>query len=659
MVIAPKRPRPNERAQDRPEGAPGGLDAAWERAQQSEAAKSSSEGDELPSITTRKGDALGARSPQPTTVEAARRAAARELAHKLANDDSPYALCPDQPEKLLKATIGAAEARMAAIPHNTRSSDAWGFGWAMRFGCHFNTPWMRPRHVGPAEVAREVHFYVMFLMFMAIEMKPAARTKAKGFTQAKPDSPMNAIYAYRRVLRDCARYLADLHAVLQQLKAERKKYLRTWGDAALVKDQQQPLSKQQQQALLAVLELLKIAGWAKERHDGMRMYMINATNMGIRNDEQCSTPDGTFMKRANFVPVDGAGREIAVSAPALKQWAVNGAMLRVRSVASKCDADNSHWGSRDMWFRYDDSNGLNLPATWAWYETKYPCPPDQRAAWPAVSPQGNQQPYSTAMAAADHKCVCIAALGEEGKAVTPHVHRVTLATGIMALPDTDEPTAQALVRWKTVESLRVYYKMLPSRYADVVDRATRIDAAKESNILLPETEPSLALERLDHAIDELQQGSTTAARKGRKDAAASSETRRESSITQFTVDQDTRGQPIFLDADTADDPHDVLGQTVALPNESWTGWERCATKCKGKPKARACEKCKQAAALTTCNIVAYSSEEALYVIDAQGQHYAFQYQQIAPHFTARVQKRAREAASSKAKPPAQNGRQRT
>ena len=51
--------------------------------------------------------------------------------------------------------------------------------------------------------------------------------------------------------------------------------------------------------------------------------------------------------------------------------------------------------------------------------------------------------------------MCIHALGEEdGKKITPHVHCVTLATGIMAQPDGDEATAQALVRHTTVDALR-------------------------------------------------------------------------------------------------------------------------------------------------------------------------------------------------------------
>eukprot|EP00966_Prymnesium_polylepis_P235821 5453825-Prymnesium_polylepis.3 len=86
-----------------------------------------------------------------------------------------------------------------------------------------------------------------------------------------------------------------------------------------------------------------------------------------------------------------------------------------------------------------------------------------------ASPSGDRTPYTLGQAASDHKKLCcIHALGEtEGKPITPHAHRVTLATGIMSQPDGDEATAQALVRHKTVDALRTYYKMLPSKYADM------------------------------------------------------------------------------------------------------------------------------------------------------------------------------------------------
>ena len=79
-------------------------------------------------------DNTDAHSPQANTAACARRRAAQELADQLTNDTSRYALCPRNKDRLQDMVISAATARAAAIPHGTKSSDAWGFGWAVAAG---------------------------------------------------------------------------------------------------------------------------------------------------------------------------------------------------------------------------------------------------------------------------------------------------------------------------------------------------------------------------------------------------------------------------------------------------------------------------------------------------------------------------------------------
>ena len=119
-----------------------------------------------------------------------------------------------------------------------------------------------------------------------------------------------------------------------------------------------------------------------------------------------------------------------------------------------------------------------------------------------------------------------------------------------------------------------------------------------------------------------------------------------SSVVKYVIDRDIHGNDICMDADNAADPHDVIGQSVTLPNELWTGWERCSAKCKKGAKRGLCQKCKRATARTTCSILAFSESEGLYVIEAQEQHYAFRYDQISPHFTVKVQKRTSQKAQN-------------
>eukprot|EP00966_Prymnesium_polylepis_P076450 1772110-Prymnesium_polylepis.1 len=87
----------------------------------------------------------------------------------------------------------------------------------------------------------------------------------------------------------------------------------------------------------------------------------------------------------------------------------------------------------------------------------------------------------------------------------------------MAQPDGDEATAQALVRHKTVEALRTYYKMLPSNqvrgHGEPLDEDRRGEALQPAHVI-PELDASGRCERIDAAISELEEQGAAAAHKG-------------------------------------------------------------------------------------------------------------------------------------------------
>eukprot|EP00966_Prymnesium_polylepis_P254421 5879475-Prymnesium_polylepis.1 len=118
---------------------------------------------------------------------------------------------------------------------------------------------------------------------------------------------------------------------------------------------------------------------------------------------------------------------------------------------------------------------------------------------------------------------------------------------------------------------------------------------------MPEIDPSGTYEHISAATDEIEQTDTAAARKGRGGDRCG--TTGECTIEQYTMGEYPNGEPIYMDADTVGDPHDVLGSDVTLPNEMWIGFERCRSRCTGKKK---CDKCKIATARTTCAIVAFT-----------------------------------------------------
>ena len=442
------------------------------------------------------------RSPQPTSAAAARRRAAEEVARKLTQDDSAYAICPGEPVKLMSLCLSAAQARDASIPGGTAKRDAWGFGWAMKFGIAYNTPWMRPRVILPEDRAREAMWYALWIVFMSVEMAPSSRTKALGFDRAKPDSQMNAVYGYRNVMRDCGRELADLTPCFQQLRALKLDYRRAFGDMALVRQQAQAFERGQLLAMvtaLTSLALIDVPGWSPAMHMAFLVLICWVGSSGMRNDELASTPTGTFMKRSNMtLYLNGLAAE-ASRANLLRM--ANGQYMKGKSVGSKCDQNNYHWGAKDMWFVYDDSNPLNFAWRWVQWELHYQCPLSERSSWAAFSPSGGATPFTTQQTAYRHRQLAIHALGKEvGEKVTIHWHRATLISALIAAGKGDTVT-QLMVRHKTVEAMQTYLKMRPSEYAQHVEDATRMDVGKRTDLILPETEPWQPFARIESALE--------------------------------------------------------------------------------------------------------------------------------------------------------------
>ena len=485
---------------------PHGIDEMWQR-QQVATQHSLAAGDFAECIAPIEG-AKG--SPQPLSAPAARRRAAEEQASLLASDTSPFALLRGEPDRLRDMVLQSAQERHDAIRPGTARNDKWGFAWAMKFGLAHNTPWMRPRVVTPAEYPREAHFYAFLIMWLATAMSPSKRTRDRGFDQAKPDSALQAIHGYRRVLADCHRHLIDLSLCMKQLKALRDAYMKTWGDDALVAQRAQPFERRH---LLAAVQALTSYSmdWTATVHDAMLVLLCWLCATGSRNmevatvvrpiDINCGASRDYFYRRANFTLFFG-GAEVLPTPDNLRA-AKNGWYVRARSQRSKCDQTNAHWGGKDMYFVYDDTNPLNFAWRWVQWELKYPCDdPADRGKWAAFSPTGKANAFTTDQTTRYHKALFQSVMGAlAGAAVTIHWHRVTLACALLSLGYCDG-TIQNMLRWKTDSAMRIYARMKPSTYSNIIEHATRADAsARADRSQLPELGPWGAHERVQCIID--------------------------------------------------------------------------------------------------------------------------------------------------------------
>ena len=453
-------------------------------------------------------------SPQPTSAKAARSRAAVEVGDRLANDSSKYALCPGEPGRLQSMVSEAARLRDEGIPIGTAKADEVGFKKVMLYCQSINTPWMRPAVVAEDEKEREAWLYAMALVAIACSMKPGAKNQAKGITRGKPASALGYLYAFRRVMVDCSRYVPPLVHMLKACRGLNLAFKQAFGQDSLIPARTMPFSLGMLNTMVRALVSRAIGGWTSVKHAAMLVLVCFCLATGTRKDEwtRGSEPHtyDTYLLRSNFSLHIG-GREAPMT-PANLRAAENGHYIRGRSAPSKCDRDNITWGAVDQWFRIDRSNPLNFAHRWVEWELAYPCPVDQRHRWPAFSPSGDATPFSPSVATDWLQQLMVTTIGAVEAALRSwHAFRVTIACALLATerykanPQTGDAIIQTLVRWKTPDSIRVYGKMLPSEYADHVDAVTRTDGHRMADMVgSVAIDASHATEMMSAAVQELE-----------------------------------------------------------------------------------------------------------------------------------------------------------
>jgi len=571
-----------------------------------------------------------------------------EQADHLIKDRSPYALSPNNPGALRSIVQEAAEIRDDGIPNGTRKADETGFNAVKRFAESIDTPHMRPRVGASVDVSRELLFYALAIVGIAMSIKPGKHTAAKGMTTGKPSTALNYIYAFKRVMIDCGRWVPEsMSGVLKQLKGLNARVRASFGQDCLIPRQTQPFSLSMLTTMAKALRNKAIGTWTDCTHSIMLVMMCYCLATGTRCNEMAQAfqlsadastqPDMDYLRRANFVPFK-AGIQLE---PTTDSWASlrNGDMVRAHPAPSKCDRDNVSFGNIKQWFRYDDTNPLNFASVYAQWEVDYPCPTDRRDAWAAFSPHGSEKPFACDKLRALLGVLMIATIGSAEAALRSwHAFRVTIACCLMARPEyktnpqAQEALIQMLVRWKTPESVRRYAKTLPNDYADHIDNVTITDGHPAANMRHKVTiDPSAGYEDIEAAIAELEIKLRIAKTKAHSEPAESDSLIVPAAVTesQSTGDTDQSeaesvhdepkiyncpsvGDVKVGDKDPRASQRRQIGTSVNIPNNVWKGFERDTNK-------------------TTCVIVGYSActqipgadKPGAYVIEADGDYYAF------------------------------------
>lgn len=166
----------------------------------------------------------------PASSAGARALAFAQLTDELINDSSEYAILPTDPSRLRCEVAASLQTILAGIPPGTLKSDdsATRWRWAAKFCIEFDTPFMRPVVLAPADMRREQWLWAKFAIFCATNMKPRSNKRlgelGLPIRNAKPWSAFGPVYGWRRILRDAGHQLPDTRGVVQVIKGETHRF---------------------------------------------------------------------------------------------------------------------------------------------------------------------------------------------------------------------------------------------------------------------------------------------------------------------------------------------------------------------------------------------------------------------------------------------------
>ena len=439
-------------------------------------------------------------SPQPRTASAARAAEAADMVGPLVAMSS---LPPPEAESTIGALVAeAAACELDGIPRNSRYHCEWGFRWAMRFCTEFGFRWMRPRVLLPEALPAEGRLYGLMVLWITPRMQPGKRKAEKGATRGQPPSALQAVFAWRRVQRDCGRALAPMNYAYGMIKGLVEQHKRDFGQDSLAPAHHVPYPLESICKACAYLDSYACASWTRQLHDALGVLVRFCMVRGPRLDEFAEMFVGdTFYRRSNFNWCRDTGAVAYTQLIGSVLSLFDGRLLQVRNVPSKTDRSGAKWVGKMMYYRARVSQPLNFAAAWARYELKYPCPVACRTSWPAFSPTA---------AAATFKPVLARQLLTElwCEVETPafadihswHDFRATIATAVMA-KFKNPALAQALVCWASPASVELYGGALPDELADAAEAGTSVDASRNPGVAIPHTSNESVLRDLAACLE--------------------------------------------------------------------------------------------------------------------------------------------------------------
>ena len=416
------------------------------------------------------------------------------------DDGSPYALRPDDPVELHEM-MGDVQQAVAdgANPRTLKGErSAWNKYW-VPFTRRMNTAAWRG-YEALRHPYREGCLVCGFAVYVWRHIKP----RRKSDRRARVDSVRNVLGHIGRKHDRNGQTFAKPKMLSHVLRGFVRRRIADYGLALPVRAE--PFTADENCAMLNLDG--KLVGGnlvdAKSRFwSGWRLVDTYADESGVRKSEIVGDDDA-YYSRAD---VQLVLNDVPIADPSPEEWAAAVPRRDIVTIAvnvSKADFDGTKFGPSLVSSLYDPANPMSFAAAIIDYERRFPLRGAERRTTPLFTTDGVTA-WTGGRIDGTLKDVMQATLTpKQRRGKTFHSKRVWVASALADMRSTDGEI-QALVRWSSLESLRVYARM------NLYYQARRRSAMRAANVQSlnatrrPDIDDTAELDDLEHLADALDE----------------------------------------------------------------------------------------------------------------------------------------------------------
>ena len=373
-----------------------------------------------------------------------------------------------------------------AAAHNTLKGERSAWRHWMAFCVHRNVNPFRRDVRTMSHEEYDVELVTLALALLFVYGRMGCR---KGRTTApRPASALAVLRSIRRAHDRLGVKMADLSLATKLADSLNREYIDAHGWEALQVDRVAPLNNQ---LVEGMIEADNISGddlghvmaralWSTLAQTGFRKAEVSLGS-GARFGPDCLTRHNLRWRISGQLVADPSEEQLLNMQ--------DGDLAILIPPKSKCDQFGLEWGQAPIYLRFSATAPINAARRLRDVERRLPL-------------RGRHQREGTALFTTDAGCPltssaldtlfksCLRRAGVPSNATarySPHSFRRYLACALRAQGAADS-TIQALLRWKTTESLKLYSFLNDESYADLVDSAGSADVSTVRTNALPRAE---------------------------------------------------------------------------------------------------------------------------------------------------------------------------